>query len=104
MKYSYFNFLLIITFHGIVNGQNSSETKISSRISVVDGASYVDDLSEQRNYQNLDTNPEPYGIEFNYHNYDQLTKFLRTTTAKYPTLTALYSIGKSVQGRLFVNI
>ncbi|XP_054257874.1 carboxypeptidase M isoform X2 [Macrosteles quadrilineatus] len=40
-----------------------------------------------------------YGLEFKYHNYDQMTKFLRTTSSRYPNLTALYSIGKSVQGR-----
>uniref|UniRef100_T1GBI8 Peptidase M14 domain-containing protein n=1 Tax=Megaselia scalaris TaxID=36166 RepID=T1GBI8_MEGSC len=28
-----------------------------------------------------------------------MTRFLRSTTARYPNLTALYSIGKSVQGR-----
>ncbi|XP_046681578.1 uncharacterized protein LOC124368348 [Homalodisca vitripennis] len=38
-----------------------------------------------------------YGLEFKYHNYDQLTRYLRTTSSRYPNLTALYSIGKSVQ-------
>lgn len=59
----------------------------------------------QRNYQvglspnfNLDPQNEPYVMDFNYHNYDQMTRFLRATTAKFPGLTALYSIGKSVQG------
>ncbi|XP_069703169.1 carboxypeptidase D isoform X3 [Periplaneta americana] len=40
-----------------------------------------------------------YTLEFKYHNYEKLTKFLRTTSSKFPNLTALYSIGKSVQGR-----
>lgn len=40
-----------------------------------------------------------YTLDFRYHNYDRLTKFLRTTSSKFPNLTALYSIGKSVQGR-----
>uniref|UniRef100_A0A6P7G833 Carboxypeptidase M-like isoform X3 n=1 Tax=Diabrotica virgifera virgifera TaxID=50390 RepID=A0A6P7G833_DIAVI len=43
--------------------------------------------------------PEPYNIEYKYHNYEKMTSFLRQTTARYPELTALYSIGKSVQGR-----
>ncbi|EEB11212.1 carboxypeptidase M precursor, putative [Pediculus humanus corporis] len=38
-------------------------------------------------------------LEFKYHNYEKLTKFLRMTSSKYPSLTALYSIGKSVQNR-----
>ncbi|KAK7861923.1 hypothetical protein R5R35_009385 [Gryllus longicercus] len=42
---------------------------------------------------------QPYTIDFRYHDYDQLTKFLRTTSTRFPHLTALYSIGKSVQGR-----
>ncbi|XP_025832319.1 carboxypeptidase M isoform X2 [Agrilus planipennis] len=51
---------------------------------------------------NLDPGPveqDKYGYEFKYHDFDQMTRFLRETTAKYPSLTALYSIGKSVQGR-----
>lgn len=48
---------------------------------------------------NLDQQNEPYTIDFKYHNYDKMTKFLRATSARYPSLTALYSIGKSVQGR-----
>lgn len=40
-----------------------------------------------------------YTLDFKYHNYDKLTKFLRSTSSKFPNLTALYSIGKSVQGR-----
>ncbi|CAL4064786.1 unnamed protein product, partial [Meganyctiphanes norvegica] len=43
---------------------------------------------------NPDTN-----LEFDYHNYDAMTNFLRKMSATYTNLTALYSIGKSVQGR-----
>lgn len=46
------------------------------------------DLIQDQNYQ----------LEFKYHDYDKMTKFLRTTSSKFPNLTALYSIGKSVQG------
>lgn len=45
-----------------------------------------------------------YGLEFKYHNYEQLTSFLRTTSSRYPNLTALYSIGKSVQGKRTVRL
>ncbi|XP_075978004.1 carboxypeptidase D isoform X3 [Anticarsia gemmatalis] len=38
-------------------------------------------------------------LEFRYHDHDQMTRYLRAVSAKYPALTALYSIGKSVQGR-----
>lgn len=77
-----------------------NEAKLMSKITV--GNAPI----EQRNYQvapspyNLPEQSEPYGINFNYHNYDQMTKFLRATTSRYPSLTALYSIGKSVQGLL----
>lgn len=46
------------------------------------------DLVQDQNYQ----------LEFKYHDYDKMTKFLRTTSSRFPNLTALYSIGKSVQG------
>ncbi|XP_046740694.1 carboxypeptidase M isoform X2 [Diprion similis] len=42
---------------------------------------------------------EPYNVEFKYHNYDQMSRFLRATSLRYQNLTALYSIGKSVKGR-----
>ncbi|KAG0729787.1 Carboxypeptidase M [Chionoecetes opilio] len=38
-------------------------------------------------------------LTFEYHNYTTMTDFLRAMSATYPNLTALYSIGKSVQGR-----
>lgn len=37
-------------------------------------------------------------LEFKYHDHDEMTKYLRATSARFPNLTALYSIGKSVQG------
>lgn len=37
-------------------------------------------------------------VDFNYHNYDQLTAMLRNYNQSYPHLTQLYSVGKSVQG------
>ncbi|XP_063904690.1 carboxypeptidase M isoform X1 [Zophobas morio] len=75
------------------------EAKLVSRITVDNSP------TEERNYQavpslyNIHEQNEPYGISYNYHNYDEMTKWLRATTSKYPSLTALYSIGKSVQGR-----
>lgn len=41
---------------------------------------------------------EPYSIDFTYHNYEQMSRFLRTTSLRFQNLTALYSIGKSVKG------
>lgn len=41
-----------------------------------------------------------HGLDFKHHNYEKMTKFLRQTSSRYPNLTALYSIGKSVQGKL----
>lgn len=37
-------------------------------------------------------------VDFNYHNYDSLTKFLHEANRRFPHLTYLYSIGKSTQG------
>lgn len=41
-------------------------------------------------------------LEFSYHDHDQLTRYLRAVSARYPALTALYSIGKSVQGKVLI--
>ncbi|XP_045517527.1 carboxypeptidase D-like isoform X2 [Pieris brassicae] len=38
-------------------------------------------------------------LEFSYHDHDQMTRYLRAVSTRHPSLTALYSIGKSVQGR-----
>ncbi|XP_067639261.1 carboxypeptidase D isoform X3 [Eurosta solidaginis] len=43
--------------------------------------------------------PDSQYLDFVYHDHEDLTRFLRTTSARYPNLTALYSIGKSIQGR-----
>lgn len=51
------------------------------------------DLIQDQNYQ----------LEYKYHDYDKMTKFLRTTSSRFPNLTALYSIGKSVQGKSDVS-
>lgn len=53
--------------------------------------------------QELATEQQPYSLDFGYHDYDRMTKFLRTTSSKYPNLTALYSIGKSVQGNVLLK-
>lgn len=84
------------------------EARITSQISVGSsnpGEQVAPPLeAEQRKYQtsvgnfNLDVQNQPYRLGYDYHNYDQMTAFLRSTTSKYPSLTALYSIGKSVQG------
>jgi hypothetical protein len=38
-------------------------------------------------------------LSFQYHNYTSMTTFLRHVSTVYANLTALYSIGQSVQGR-----
>ena len=37
-------------------------------------------------------------LDFSYHNYDDMTAWLKAFSTSHPDLTALYSIGKSVQG------
>lgn len=38
-------------------------------------------------------------LDFNYHNYTQLTSILQSYAIKYPTKTYLYSIGQSFEKR-----
>lgn len=40
----------------------------------------------------------PKPLDFSYHNYEDMTVWLKHFSASNPDLTALYSIGKSVQG------
>ena len=42
--------------------------------------------------------PSLSDVDFNYHNSAQLEAFLKNEVRKYPEITNLYSIGKSVQG------
>nr|CAD7399738.1 unnamed protein product [Timema cristinae] len=91
-------------------GGESQDSGGESLRSVGVGSASLDRAVDYRPGYNLDpaynqyydssqgTDPS-YGLEFKYHDFEQLTKFLRTTSSQYPSLTALYSIGKSVQGR-----
>ena len=38
-------------------------------------------------------------VGFKYHNYEELTKLLKSIVKRFPSLARLYSIGKSVEGR-----
>ena len=40
----------------------------------------------------------PPPLNFSYHNYEQMTEWLKHISVAYSNLTSLYSIGKSVQG------
>lgn len=42
-------------------------------------------------------------LQYEYHNYDDLTSYLRNVNSMFPNITALYSIGKSVQGKCSSN-
>ncbi len=50
-------------------------------------------LIYQSNSQEIQT------LDFNYHNYVQITSILKNFSIKFPNQTYLYSIGQSVQGR-----
>ncbi|CAH2096114.1 unnamed protein product [Euphydryas editha] len=62
------------------------------------GAGYATDevSTSQIESEPLETGPV---LEFKYHDHEEMTRYLRAISARYPALTALYSIGKSVQGR-----
>lgn len=70
-------------------------------------SNYLPNFSSQSNHYSASSDfiqDTQYQLDFKYHDYDKLTKFLRTTSSRYPNLTALYSIGKSVQGKLNICI
>ena len=37
--------------------------------------------------------------QFEHHNFEEMTAFLRNLAEQYPAITRLYSVGQSVQGR-----
>ncbi|CAB4064502.1 CPM [Lepeophtheirus salmonis] len=58
----------------------------------------TNDLWNRRRTQN-NHQPVPPRLAFNYHNHTEMTNYLRHISTIYSNLTALYSIGQSVQGR-----
>lgn len=54
---------------------------------------------DQPNQGEQESRDAGHELEFNYHDHDQMTRYLRAVSARHPSLTALYSIGKSVQGK-----
>ncbi|XP_071179438.1 carboxypeptidase D-like [Mytilus edulis] len=58
--------------------------------------SHVNKLRDASHREKL-TFIEP--TEFKHHNYNDLEQFLKNISQKYPEITRLYSVGKSVQGR-----
>lgn len=87
-----------------IHASPAHEVSLDSDMSTIKNrptSNYLPNYSSQTNnhYSPNDFIQDPsYQLDFKYHDYDKLTKFLRTTSSKYPNLTALYSIGKSVQG------
>ena len=63
------------------------DEQISSRVITSDFGSYQPTPDFNNNQ-----------LDWRYNDFEEMTKFLRTTSSRYPNLTALYSIGKSVQG------
>lgn len=85
-------------YHGVAGNPSGSAATAAATGYAVDSAYNphfsTQDLIQDQNYQ----------LEFKYHDYDKMTKFLRTTSSRFPNLTALYSIGKSVQGTFMRGI
>ncbi|XP_041979643.1 carboxypeptidase M-like isoform X2 [Aricia agestis] len=65
---------------------------------VVSGLAYGQ-YATDGNVEELESRESGPELEYIYHDHEQLTRYLRAVSARYPALTALYSIGKSVQGR-----
>ncbi|XP_066261451.1 carboxypeptidase D-like isoform X2 [Euwallacea similis] len=101
-----------VVFPGEIDALQPFNTSQIKRISVSDPSEIPNQFTDgqQRYYSpsdyvnagNLNSEQQyatPYKLEYKYHHFDKMTEFLRQTTARYPALTALYSIGKSVKGR-----
>ena len=62
-------------------------------------ASIPQAVQKRQGVQFRDQQPVFPRLSFQYHNYTSMTTFLRHVSTVYSNLTALYSIGQSVQGR-----
>lgn len=89
---------------GMVFPSQQTQFIQSNPAGVVPENLYVD--AQQKNYPQIKNGigiEDQYAasavVDYKYHNYDKMTKLLRQITTRYPSLTALYSIGKSVQGK-----
>ena len=40
-----------------------------------------------------------FTYEYKYHNYEDITKMLKSYAEQFPAITNLYSIGRSLEGR-----
>ncbi|XP_046965552.1 carboxypeptidase M isoform X3 [Vanessa cardui] len=63
------------------------------------GAAYGTEGDVSTNLSEIESRENGPELEFKYHDHEEMTRYLRAISARYPALTALYSIGKSVQGR-----
>lgn len=68
------------------------------RGSSIPSGSITQELKRRQGYQGLQLPTFPR-LSMQYHNYTSMTTFLRHVSTIYANLTALYSIGQSVQGR-----
>ncbi|XP_026499573.1 carboxypeptidase M-like isoform X4 [Vanessa tameamea] len=62
-------------------------------------AAYATEDDVSTNLSEVESRESGPELEFKYHDHEEMTRYLRAISARYPALTALYSIGKSVQGR-----
>ena len=79
--------LLLVTLLVVVQYSSANVSEESTFTS----SEYYEDVS-------VPVPPPAVKLDFVYHNYTALTNYLKDINAKYPTLTHLYSIGKSVRG------
>lgn len=86
-------------FQSLNNDPEQRNYQIGTTLNLGGASNLADPIQYNPTLTSEQLQAQSYGIDYVYHNYEAMTKFLRATTASYPSLTALYSIGKSVQGR-----
>lgn len=83
--------LIIVVFSTVI--QSAPSISSSSEDPTFTSSEYYEELSSPP------PPPAAVRLDFTYHNYTALTDYVRNLADNYPSLTHLYSIGKSVQKR-----
>ncbi|XP_052472781.1 carboxypeptidase D [Carassius gibelio] len=84
------------------NGENPATPSIpdspteTSASTDSSGSTGVDKAADEEKDSRVTVQPE----DFRHHHYNDMELFLQKFSSDYPSITRLYSIGKSVQGRL----
>lgn len=94
----YWRLLLPGTYSVLVTATGYRDNEIHS-VSVTDKNTTVLNFKMKRSAPDIPEIDLPIYYEFGHHNYVEMEALLKNITEAYPTITRLYTVGQTVQGR-----